>query len=58
MNTNDQELNAAFESLAQQRVGALLVTANPYFDTPDASKLFRSRHRKGFRPSIAFANSL
>ena len=30
---NDQELSAAFESLAQQRVGALLVTANPYFDT-------------------------
>jgi putative ABC transport system substrate-binding protein len=30
---NDQELSVAFESLAQQRVGALLVTANPYFDT-------------------------
>jgi putative tryptophan/tyrosine transport system substrate-binding protein len=30
---DDQELSAAFESLAQQRVGALLVTANPYFDT-------------------------
>jgi putative ABC transport system substrate-binding protein len=30
---NDQELSAAFESLAQQRVGAVLVTANPYFDT-------------------------
>ncbi len=30
---DDHELSAAFESLAQQRVGALLVTANPYFDT-------------------------
>jgi putative ABC transport system substrate-binding protein len=30
---NDTELEAAFVSLAQQRVGAVLVTANPYFDT-------------------------
>jgi putative ABC transport system substrate-binding protein len=30
---NDAELNAAFESLVEQRVGAVLVTANSYFDT-------------------------
>jgi ABC-type uncharacterized transport system substrate-binding protein len=30
---NDTELNAAFGSLVRQRVGAVLVTANPYFDT-------------------------
>ena len=30
---NDTELDAAFVSLVQQRVGAVLVTANPYFDT-------------------------
>jgi ABC-type uncharacterized transport system substrate-binding protein len=31
--SNDEELNAAFTSLVQQRVGALLVAADPYFDT-------------------------
>jgi putative ABC transport system substrate-binding protein len=31
--SNDGELNAAFTSLVEQRVGALLVTAGPYFDT-------------------------
>jgi putative ABC transport system substrate-binding protein len=31
--SNDVELNAAFTSLIQQRVGALLVAADPYFDT-------------------------
>ena len=30
---SDEELNAAFTSLVQQRVGALLVAADPYFDT-------------------------
>jgi putative tryptophan/tyrosine transport system substrate-binding protein len=30
---NDAELNAAFVSMVQQRVGAVLVSANPYFDT-------------------------
>jgi putative ABC transport system substrate-binding protein len=30
---NDIELNAAFASLLQQRVGALLMTADPYFDS-------------------------
>lgn len=30
--SNDEELNAAFESLIQQRVNALLVSANSYFD--------------------------
>jgi putative ABC transport system substrate-binding protein len=31
--SNDEELNAAFASLLQQRVGALLMTAAPYFDS-------------------------
>ena len=31
--SNDGELNAAFTSLVERRVGALLVTADPYFDT-------------------------
>jgi putative tryptophan/tyrosine transport system substrate-binding protein len=31
--TNDTELDAAFASLRQRRVDALLVTADPYFDT-------------------------
>ena len=31
--SNDTELNAAFEALLQQRIGALLVAADPYFDT-------------------------
>jgi ABC-type uncharacterized transport system substrate-binding protein len=31
--SNDGELSAAFTSLVQQRVGALLVAADPYFDT-------------------------
>jgi ABC-type uncharacterized transport system substrate-binding protein len=31
--SNDTELNAAFTSLVQQRVGAVLVAADPYFDT-------------------------
>jgi putative ABC transport system substrate-binding protein len=31
--SNDAELNTAFQSLAQQRVGAMLVAANAYFDT-------------------------
>ena len=30
---NDTELDAAFASLVEQKVGALLVTADPYFDT-------------------------
>ncbi len=31
--SNDDELNAAFVLLVQQRIGALLVAADPYFDT-------------------------
>jgi putative ABC transport system substrate-binding protein len=31
--SNDVELNEAFASLVQQRVGAILVAADPYFDT-------------------------
>jgi putative tryptophan/tyrosine transport system substrate-binding protein len=31
--SNDTELSAAFTSLVQQRVGAVLVAADPYFDT-------------------------
>ena len=31
--SNDDELNAAFVLLLQQRIGALLVAADPYFDT-------------------------
>ena len=31
--SNDDELNAAFALLLQQRIGALLVAADPYFDT-------------------------
>jgi putative ABC transport system substrate-binding protein len=31
--SNDGELNAAFTSLVEQRVGALLVAADPFFDT-------------------------
>jgi ABC-type uncharacterized transport system substrate-binding protein len=31
--SNDLELSAAFTSLVQQQVGALLVAADPYFDT-------------------------
>ena len=31
--SNDTELDAAFASLVEQKVGALLVTADPYFDT-------------------------
>jgi len=31
--SNDVELSAAFTSLVQQQVGALLVAADPYFDT-------------------------
>ena len=31
--SNDAELNAAFQSLVQQKVGAVLVAADPYFDT-------------------------
>ena len=31
--SDDAELNAAFASLLQQRVGALLVTSDPYFDS-------------------------
>jgi putative ABC transport system substrate-binding protein len=34
--SNDAELDAAFASLVQQRVGGLLVTADPYFDTQRA----------------------
>ena len=30
---NDTELDAAFASLVEQKVGALLVAADPYFDT-------------------------
>jgi putative ABC transport system substrate-binding protein len=31
--SSDEELNAAFTSLVQQRISALLVAADPYFDT-------------------------
>ena len=31
--SDDAELSAAFASLLQQRVGALLVTSDPYFDS-------------------------
>ena len=31
--SNDDELNAAFALLLQQRIGALLVAADPYFNT-------------------------
>lgn len=31
--SNDEELNAAFELLAQQRINAILAAADPYFDT-------------------------
>jgi len=31
--SNDDELNAAFAFLLQERIGALLVAADPYFDT-------------------------
>jgi putative tryptophan/tyrosine transport system substrate-binding protein len=31
--SNDSELNSAFGTLLEQRVGALLVTTDPYFDT-------------------------
>jgi putative ABC transport system substrate-binding protein len=34
--SNDAELDAAFASLVQQRVGGLLVAADPYFDTQRA----------------------
>jgi putative ABC transport system substrate-binding protein len=44
--SNDLELNTAFTSLVQQRVDALLVTADPYFDTRrDSIIAFAERNR-------------
>ena len=52
---NDTELDAAFVSLVQQRVGAVLVTANPYFDTRH-DHVVALAARTGFQPFIDFAN--
>ena len=44
--SNDTELAAAFDALLQQQVGALLVTADPYFDTRrDKLIAFASQNR-------------
>jgi putative tryptophan/tyrosine transport system substrate-binding protein len=43
---NDAELDAALTSLAQQRVGAVLVTAAPFFDTrPERIVSFAAQNR-------------
>jgi len=44
--SNDEELNAAFASFLQQRVGALLVTTDPYFDSRRERIIaFAAQHR-------------
>jgi putative ABC transport system substrate-binding protein len=44
--SNDTELAAAFDALLQQQVGALLVAADPYFDTRrDRLVAFASQNR-------------
>jgi putative ABC transport system substrate-binding protein len=52
---NDQELSAAFESLAQQRVGALLVATNRSSDTR-REQIIALGHITGLRTSMTFAN--
>jgi putative ABC transport system substrate-binding protein len=43
---NDAELDAALTSLGQQRVGAVLVTASPFFDTrPERIVSFAAKNR-------------
>ena len=44
--SNDKELETAFAALTSERVGALLVTADPYFDTRRERIVgFAARHR-------------
>jgi putative ABC transport system substrate-binding protein len=44
--SNDKELETAFAALTSERVGALLVTADPYFDTRREQIVgFAARHR-------------
>ena len=44
--SNDAELDAAFTALAQQQVGALLVAADPYYDTRrERIVAFAAEHR-------------
>jgi putative ABC transport system substrate-binding protein len=44
--TTDTEIDTAFATLAQQRVGALLVCADPFFDVrPERIVALSTRHR-------------
>ena len=44
--STDEELDAAFDVLVQERIGALLVAADPYFDTRrDRIIALSARHR-------------
>jgi putative tryptophan/tyrosine transport system substrate-binding protein len=52
---NDPELDAAFAALLRERVGALLVASDPYFDTR-RSRLSPSLRRTGFRPFTSSAS--
>jgi ABC-type uncharacterized transport system substrate-binding protein len=53
--SNDAELNAGFVSLVEQRVGALLIAADPYFDTRrDRIIAFTAQNR--LPACISFAN--
>ena len=55
--SNEMELNAAFTSLVQQRVEALLVAADPYFDTR-RDEIIAFANQIGCPPFISFANML
>ena len=51
---NDTELDAAFASLVEQKVGALLVAADPYFDTR-RDRFIAFAEKNDCPPCISFA---
>jgi ABC-type uncharacterized transport system substrate-binding protein len=53
--STDEELEAAFPAFTRQSVGALLVAADPYFDTR-ANRSSRLRPATACLPSTNFAN--
>ena len=53
---DDAELDAALASFVEQRVGAFLITAAPFFDTRLDASLALQR-RSAYRRSISFANT-
>jgi hypothetical protein len=55
--SNDQEIDAAFETLGKEDIHALIVASSPYFDTR-RNRIVQLASQIQFLRSIIFANTL